>query len=724
MGHGLALLVLVILCALLLLADPPALQTLRHAVFDQYQRWQPRRYQDTAVRVIDVDEESLARIGQWPWPRTRLAELVQKLQAANAAAIGFDVVFAEADRTSPAAMARLWALPPTGQSALAKLPDHDAAFAEALRGARVVLGFSMRPRANGVAAVGGKAAPADAGSPAPAALPLPQTSRYVQMGAPAAQVPDFADIVPALPSLAQAASGNGALVFLPDTDGVVRRVPLVLQVRGQFVPTLVSELLRVGQGVSNVLLRGEASGGGLAEVRIGGVTLPTTPQGEVWVHYTDTAPERTISAWRVLEGQLPADALRGRLLLIGTSAQGLLDLRFSPLGTVIPGVEVHAQVLEQALTDGFLYRPGWARAAEVVVVIAGGLVVGSLALATGPAVSALATASLMAALAWGGWTAFADHRLLLDPLTPALAVFLSFLLPSLLHHHASERRRRWVAQAFSRYVSPNLVSHIVRHPEALELGGHRQHCSFIFTDLAGFTSLMEKIDPAEAVGLLNAYLDEMIAIAFRHQGTLDRIVGDAVAIMFSAPVAQPDHQRRAYDCAVAMQRFATAFTERQRAAGQAFGRTRIGVHSGEVIVGNFGGSTMFDYRALGDAVNTAARLESVNKQLGTWTCVSDATIAGCPGVVVRPVGRLVLKGRTEPLLVHQPPHDGLEGAIDDQALARYQAAYALMAARDPGALAAFEALAANVAEPDPLVQLHLQRLCRGEQGDVLVMAEK
>jgi len=735
--HGLALLALLGLSVLLILADPQALQTMRHAVFDQYQRWHPRPYQDTAVRVIDVDEESLARLGQWPWPRTRLAELVQKLRDAQAAAIGFDVVFAEPDRTSPAAMAGLWSLPPAGRSALAQLPDHDAVFAAALRGGKVVLGFSMLPS-------GGPGGPADAVPAVARPDALSQTSRYVQMGAAAAsQVPVFGGIVPALPALAQAVAGdggnggNGGLVFLPDNDGVVRRVPLVLRAGGQLVPTLVSEMLRVGQGESNVLLRGadrgvgaaSTSGGGLAEVRIGQIALPTTARGEVWLHYTRPVPARTIPAWRVFEGQLPADELRGRLLLVGSSAQGLMDLRFSALGTVIPGVEVHAQALEQALTDGFLYRPAWAPSAEVMAVIVGGLLVGLLALTTGPAVSGLVTAAYIAAMAWGGWSAFVDHQLLLDPLAPALAVFFAFLLPSLLRHHASEQRRRWVAQAFSRYVSPNLVSHIVKHPEELELGGRRQHCSFIFTDLAGFTGLMEKIDPAVAVGLLNAYLDGVIAIAFRHQGTLDRIIGDAVAIMFSAPVTQSDHQRRAFDCALDMQRFATDFALRQQAAGIAFGRTRIGVHSGEVIVGNFGGNTMFDYRALGDAVNTAARLESVNKHLGTWTCVSQATLDGCGGAVVRRVGQLVLKGKTEALLVCQPVNDGLEGPVDTARLQAYEAAYTLMAASSPEALAAFEALAAQDAN-DPLVRLHLGRL-RGLDagalpvpGDLLVMTEK
>ncbi|MDB5893995.1 MAG: adenylate/guanylate cyclase protein, partial [Rhodoferax sp.] len=368
-----------------MLAEPLPLQTLRHAVFDQYQRWHPRAYQDTAVRVIDVDEESLRRLGQWPWPRTRLAELVDRLKAAQAAAVGFDVVFAEPDRTSPAAVAGLWPLPAAGRAALAGLPDHDQVFARALTGAPVVLGFSVQALGAGprepVMSPGGE--------------PLPAGAPYVLMGADAASaVPTFGSTVAALPVLARAAAGNGALVFLPDRDGVVRRVPLVLQVDGRLMPTLVPEMLRVGQGAANYLLRGaDQPGGGLKELRVGQIVFPTTERGEVWVHYSAAAPARTIPAWRVLDGSVPADALSGRLLLVGSSAQGLMDLRFNARGEVIPGVEVHAQVLEQALTDGFLYRPAWAQTVEVLAVVVAGLLVGTLALSTGPGVSALVTAA-------------------------------------------------------------------------------------------------------------------------------------------------------------------------------------------------------------------------------------------------------------------------------------------------------------------------------------------
>lgn len=691
-----------------LLADPLPIQTLRNALFDQYQRWQPRPYVDVPVRIIDLDDESLARLGQWPWPRTRIAELVNRLRQAGTAAIGFDVVFAEPDRTSPAAMSRLWGLQGEVARAVGRLPDHDTVLAESLKAGGVVLGFALERSAAGQAK---------------AAESAPAPYRFIQSGAASiGWLHAFGDDIASLPALTAAAAGRGAIAFVPDSDGVVRRVPLLFSLRGEPVPSLAAETLRVGQSARNYILKSApAAGTGLQEVRIGDVTVPTTPQGEVWVHYSAAVPQRYIPAWKVLVGEVPPGQLDGSLVLVGTSAQGLQDLRFSPLGRIMPGVEAHAQALEQILTGGGLARPSWASAVEAMVLVAGCAVVGLLAIYTRALLAATLTTLIIGGIVWGGWRAFSAEHLLLDAITPALTVGFTFVLASLVHHLSSERQQRWVKQAFSRYVSPNLVQYLVSHPKQLELGGRRQECSFIFTDLAGFTSLMEKIDPAAAVALLNAYLDQMIGIAFSHHGTLDRIVGDSVAIMFSAPLPQPDHRSRALACALAMDEFATAYSRDLNAKGIHFGITRIGIHSGEVIVGNFGGTTIFDYRALGDPVNTASRLESVNKHLGTRICISANTLAGCPGAVARPVGRLVLKGKTEPLEVLEPvtPNDnGGRAPLDD-----YRAAYALLAERSAQALPVFQSLA-QAYPADPLVALHCQRLLAGEAGEQIVMKEK
>jgi adenylate cyclase len=705
----------VILGLPLLLTDPLPLQALRNNLFDQYQRWYPRDYTDVPMRIIDIDEESLARLGQWPWPRTRIAELVEKLHAAGVAAIGFDVVFAEADRTSPQAMAALWSLKGPLRTAVETLPDHDQLLAQSLNGAGAVLGFIVQR-----GTIFGKP---NVENPSSKATTSPSRPfRYINSGEPPGRwLNSFDTAVTPRPELEKAAQGIGALSFVPDGDGVVRRVPLVLQLAGEPVPTLVAETLRVAQNERNYVLKTAGKDLGLAEIRIGQFRIPTTAQGEIWVHYSREAPNRYLPAWKILAGEVPQAMLSGHIVLIGSSAQGLMDLRFSPLGRVIPGVEVHAQALEQILSGHMLQRPGWAQAAESIAIVIGGLAIGFLAMRARAMIAAGATLVFLVIVLAGGWYAFRAHALLINTVTPALVFGFTFVLGSLLHHFISEREQRWIRDAFSRYVSPNRVSYLVDHPETMKLGGSRQECSFVFTDIADFTTLMESIDPGEAVALLNNYLDRMIRIAFRHEGTLDRIVGDAVVLTFSAPVPQPDHRARALACAMEMDAFATAYSDELNAKGIGFGKTRIGIHSGEVIVGNFGGSTIFDYRALGDPVNTAARLETVNKHLGTNVCISEATLSGCPDANARPVGRLVLKGKSKALQVYEPLTVARMAKYAQ--LDEYQAAYQLMASEDSTAADAFRDLAARYPD-DPLAALHHGRLNGGAIGDLMFMSEK
>lgn len=691
----------VALCLLVALWEPVTLQVLRHTLFDQYQRWQPRPYTPAPVRIIDIDDESLRRFGQWPWPRTRVAELAQRLQSAQPTVVAFDMLFAEPDRTSPKAMLDVWPLDSAARAQVQALPDHDQVLADALAAGPVVLGTSLER-----AAQPGQRASVKA--------------RFVSLGESAlAHVHAFSGAIQPLPQLANSAAGLGAMTFVPDADGVVRRVALLFRVGDALVPSLATEALRVAQGAQNVVVQSVPTQGvGLAQVRIGRLVIPTTHQGEVWVHYTQPAPGRTLSAWKVLGGQVPAAELAGKILLVGTSAQGLLDLRFTPLGAAVPGVEVHAQLLEQVLSGGALIYPSWAAAAQLLSAAVAGLLMGYIALRAAALVALLCLLVLSGLQAAGAWLAFSQYGLLMDAVVPVLTLLACYGSCSVVHHFASERRQRWIRQAFSRYVSPNLVSYLIRQPSALELGGKRQDCSFVFTDLTGFTSMIEGMDPGAAVTLVNNYLDGMIAIVFEFDGTLDRIVGDALVIMFSAPVVQPDHRARALRCAWKMHLFSERYVADLSGRGVHFGTTRIGVHSGEVIVGNFGGKTIFDYRALGDPINTAARLETANKHFGTLICVSQATLSGCQDWPVRPIGKVLFKGKHQWLEVFEPmAPDALQDAEYLNALTL------LRQGQTHAALGAFETLAHRRAH-DPLVALHLQRLRDGHTDDAITLSEK
>jgi adenylate cyclase len=664
-----------------MVANPVALRGLRNATFDQYQRWHPRADENLPVRIVDIDDESLHRIGQWPWPRERVAQLIDEIGSQQPAATAMDILFAEPDRTDQG-----------GQGA------SDDRLARSLARGNVAIGFAMTAAR----------VPQDA---------LQLKAGYLALGGdPMPFIREFGSSVSNLPQLQDAAAGEGAMTFIPDDDGVVRQVPLLMNLDGQLVPSLAAEALRLAAHATAYTVHSAGKQGGVTDVRIGDRTIATDASGALWVHYARPDPRRYIPAWKVFAHELPADALKGRIVLVGSSAQGEMDLRFSPRGGVVPGVEIHAQALEQVLNGQQLGRPGWTPAFEWLATLASGILVGVLAMRRGAAASTAGFLVIAASMCGGAWALFREAQVLVDPLVPTLALSLVFVPTTLVRHLMTERKQRWIKEAFSRYVSPNLVDYLIAHPETLALGGKRQRCSFVFADLAGFTTLMEKMDPSAAVSVLNGYLDQMIAIAFEHGGTLDRIVGDAVAIVFSAPVEQADHEQRALRCALRMHAFARRYVDDLGAQGVAFCETRIGVHTGEVTVGNFGGGTIFDYRALGDPVNVAARLEGANKHLGTLLCVSGATLGACPDARARPVGRLRLAGRVEPVMAYEP----LDGETHDDA---YQRAYELMRDGSDAALAAFEALAP--ARPaDPLVRLHLARLRAGLQGDEVQLTEK
>lgn len=684
---------------------PPLLQTISEAVFDGYLRLKPRQDDRIDALVVDVDEESLRRVGQWPWPRWRVGQMVERLRAEGAAAIAFDMVFAEPDRTSPQRLLDNFPLQGAAEGELkrlvAHLPDHDQRFAEAIAGGQVVLGFAL--------------------TQAEGPLPPLKAIMRVQGGVEtAAFAPRWQGSINPLPELAQAAAGLGSINSRLGEADTLRRTLAVARAGEQLLPSLSVEAIRVAAGAKQVAVRAQSDGAGIGAVEVAGLRIPTNREGEVWIHFSDFAQERArryLPAWKVLSGE-PID-VADTIVFVGSSAAALSDIRQSPLG-LVPGVELHAQIVEQTLAGAHLIRPGWADLLELAGTAFVSLLVIGLNARAGAIWSGVIGALGVGGAAAGSWVGFAAFGLVLDPLSPAATIAGVFLVASLVRRLQTERAERFVRRAFSSYVSPNLVAHLIETPDALRLGGERRECSFVTTDLAGFTGLVERSKPDQVVALLNEYLGEMTAIAFRHDGTIDKIVGDAVAVLFGAPQPQPDHARRAVACALEMDAFARRFAAEKRAAGLSLGRTRIGVNSGGVLVGNVGGGGMFDYRALGDMINTAARLESANRVFGTRICVAGATAAQAPGFLGRPVGLVLLRGKSQPIEVHNALHPEEDGA---RSVAAYRAAYALMAAEDPAAREAFAAAAAAFPD-DPLIAFHLARLEAGERGALFELSDK
>jgi adenylate cyclase len=303
------------------------------------------------------------------------------------------------------------------------------------------------------------------------------------------------------------------------------------------------------------------------------------------------------------------------------------------------------------------------------------------------------------------------------------ADFETTLLKTLRHVETLREARRRAAAAerahaaLSRYFSPNLAERLAGDAAAVELGGRRREVAAMFTDITGFTSLAESLDTAVLARLLNEYLSGMIEIVFAHEGTVAKIVGDALQVLFGAPADQSDHAARAVACARDLDAFAEALRARWRAEGVAVGATRIGVHTGSAIVGNFGGARFFDYTAYGDTINIAARLEAANKQLGTRVCISAAVVARVQGFTGRPVGDLVLRGRSLHLRAYEP----LEPAAADAPAAHsYHAAFTMLETQDAGALPAFASFV-GLRPDDALANFHLRRLLNGRTGTLIEM---
>ncbi|MCB2054350.1 MAG: adenylate/guanylate cyclase domain-containing protein [Geminicoccaceae bacterium] len=416
---------------------------------------------------------------------------------------------------------------------------------------------------------------------------------------------------------------------------------------------------------------------------------------------------------------LPLEWFTGKIVFIGSDLPDI-DRYPTPLSRrddnwPTAGVEIQAHKLAQILDGRRLPIPS--RAGDVATLVAAAAIGIFFALLPIPI---LAKGLLVMASIGGYWVGafylYEQGGPLLSIIGPSLALPTATAFAEAFEGGEARRQRRFVSRAFEHFVAPAVVQSLIADPSKLRLGGERRDISTIFTDIKGFTTLSEKLPPERMTALLNDYLDRMLQVILDHDGTIDKVVGDALHCFFGAPGDQPDHARRALDCALALDRTSQTFCRETTAGGEEWGLTRIGVHTGNVLVGNFGGRLRFNYTAHGDAVNTAARLEGANKYLGTRVCISQATLDECPGASVRPAAELLLVGKTIPIATFEPIDEPTE------ATRRYVEAYEAM--RD-GRMIEARTILAELAEATPedgLVAMHLARIDRGENG-VLVRLE-
>ncbi|MDB5594161.1 MAG: adenylate/guanylate cyclase protein [Hyphomicrobiales bacterium] len=636
---------------------------MRDLLFDQYQRMEPRMWRDDLpVRIIDIDDESLARYGQWPWPRDILARLTTRITQDHPAALVFDLIFAEEDRYAPERIVAALPASPEREAlanVLAKGAGPDA-FTTALREVPSVLALALLSQGEL-----GDTFKAKAG--------------FVELGDRAADsLTRFDHAVLPLPPYIDAAQGLGAINYLPDRDLVVRKVPIVFALATKagtvLVPSLDAEALRVAQGSGTILLKstrasGEAStgaGSALVEAKIGDAVLATERDGAVRVRFAGHQPERFIPAWRVIENEVTPQEIRDRILFVGTSAAALADLRSTPIDAAVPGVEIHAEMIEHALTNSRLARPDYARGIEALVLVLAGLMAGASAARLRPLTAALGTAALVGCIGAASWFAFQRADLLFDPMIPGATSLATFGAMTLRVYRRTERDKRHVRDAFSRYLAPAVVERLAADPSRLRLGGEARNLTTLFCDARDFTARAERLDAESVIAFLNALHTPLAAAVLAHSGTVDKFVGDGLMAFWNAPLDVPDHATKACAAALAMLESVPLIDARLSAASAsepAHVSIGIGINTGEAFVGNMGSEQRFDYSAAGDAVNIAARLESATKELHVPIVVSESTAREARGFHFLDLGEIILRGKSEPVRVFAL--HGREGEADE-----------------------------------------------------------
>jgi adenylate cyclase len=690
--------------------DPGIYGTMRGGGFDTLQRMFPRvMTEPQPVRVVDIDEASLKALGQWPWSRLTLANLVEKLHGLGAAVVAFDIVFPEPDRLSPRRIvndASEGFKLPDGID-ISALPDSDATFAASFAGKPIVLAFAT-----------------SLGEPEPSKLTI--KSGFVQVGAPAIDaLARIGHITSNLPQLDAAAAGIGGInIDLAGEQGIARQIPLLWSDGTRFAPTLSIEALRVAQGVDTLLVNSASdTENAIESVRIGEIDVPTSEAGLFYVHYRPNPKDLYVSAADVLD-PVKHNALKplieGNIVFVGTSAVGLLDVRTTALGETVPGVSIHAQATEQMLSGRFLSRPEWAVGLEFISVLLSGLAIATIGALYRPWAPLTFAITACAAIVAATLYAFQKPGVLLDMTFPLVAVVLTYLASTVYRLAITDKDGRNMRRMFGHYVAATVLADIERNPQNLKLGGEVRDVTVMFIDIANFTPLSEKLSPTELVNTVNGLWTACSTAILEEKGTIDKFIGDAIMAFWNAPVAVEHHQFRATKAALGVTKAVAAYNENPAVAALLQSRSippiavRVGLASGPACVGNMGSSDRFDYSVLGETVNTAARTEATCKAVAHNILLAGKLSEETQKLAILPAGFAAMKGKSQLEPIFAVIGDAVEFAsVEFQALKKEHDHLASKLAEKPTprALATISQLLDEMALHHPNCANYLRSMC-------------
>lgn len=637
------------------------LERLENIIYDTRLRATMPRTPDERIVIIDIDEKSLERVGHWPWGRDKLAALTHELfERQQAAVVGFDVLFAEADGSSGlSSLQRLADGPLRGQrgfreqiAQLAPSLDYDALFASALQGRPAVLGYYFT---------------SDRDGRTKGALPAPALPVERLRGLPL-RATSWNGYGSNIEELARAVPVAGFFNSITDDDGVVRSLPLLAEYQGKYYESLGLAMFRAllelpeihpdyvspnpmgaHDTLRSIVLRQHGRELALPVDDKLATLIPFRGPGDV-----DGGSFRYVSASDVLEGSLPAKSLQGQLVLVGSTTPGLLDLRVTPVGQTYPGVETHANMLSAFLDGRSIVRPDYAVGFDAAQL----LCVGALLAIALPLLSAttalLLSAVTVAVLAGINLWLYLAQGLALPLATVTVMAIAAFALNMVYGYFVESRAKRELAALFGTYVPPELVDEMVKQPENYSMQAASRELTVMFCDMRGFTALSEQMDPLQLQALLNDVFSRLTHIIRSHQGTIDKYMGDCVMAFWGAPVPIQEHAQRAVHAALDMERAIGQFNASNRERGLPEIGIGIGLNTGTMCVGDMGSDIRRSYTVIGDAVNLASRLEGLSKHYGVRTVASASTQAQAPRFAWQELDRVRVKGKAQAVAIFSP----------------------------------------------------------------------
>jgi len=639
------------------------------------------------VAIVAIDDDSLQAVGRWPWSREDMARLLGRLKQAGPRVIALDIIFAEKEQTVAYQalkklsddLARQGVSPKILKllEAETKRADVDRLLIDVLgQGSPTILGFFFR-------SVGGKAGGIDAAKLMGSSFIQSSTYNVVRLlDTKASQVPlvSAAGIERNLPEIGEAAAGDGYFNMIPDPDGTVRWFPMSVAYGDEFFAPMSLVTLSHFQG--KVPMSITLSRWGVNEVRLGRRTVPVDRYGRMLINFL--GPEGiipTYSAAALLKGTLPAEALKDKVVIVGATAVGIYDLRVTPFSGTFPGVEIQATIMDNLLRGKFIRIPPFGLGLMLLVLVALAVLMGLMLPRLSAAWAFIFTLIVMEAYVGINYYLFTRQGLQLELFYPLGLIVLVYLGVTMHRFLAEERERERIRKAFESYVAPAIVQEMLKHPEQLRLGGERREITVLFTDIRGFTSMSENLDPEALVSLLHDFLNPMSNIIINQGGTIDKYMGDAIMALFGAPLIQADHPRLACRAALEMTASLEALNQEWTTQGRPPLRVGVGVNTGPVAVGNMGSDRLFDYTAIGDNVNLASRLEGLNKYYGTSILISETTAQALEnGFCLRDVDLVRVKGKAQAARIYEllgegEPEPELARFLEiyTQALALYRA---------------------------------------------------